>query len=748
VSANVAPRVAGPVLLATKLHPPAHRGGVVPRPGLLRRLSDGLRYKLTLVDAPAGWGKTTLLGEWRENEPSPVAFAWISLDEGDNDPVRFWTYVVGALQTVEPELGTPALALMRNPGGDAVEAVLTTLINEATGLTTKVVLVLDDYHSVRNREIYEGVEFLVEHLPPTLHVVLSGRSDPPLPLPRLRARGELNEIRAEELRFTDEEAAALLNDVLGLGLDPEDVARLHQRAEGWAAGLYLAALSLRGRADPHAFIEAFAGDERHVIDYLGSEVLDGLREEIRDFLLRTSVLERLCGPLCDAVVDRQGSAALLEEIERSNLFLAPLDTKRQWYRFHRLFAELLRHELELREPGFAATLHRRASAWHRDEGTSPEAVHHTLAAGDLEDAAELIARHWNGFFNEGRLATVEGWLDALGREAVLADPRLCVARAWVALDRGRLDEAGAWIESAAAGSLPGPMQDGTSSLESAIAVLRTVHRFKIGDVGSANEAALQALEREPEGTQFGRVVAHILLGVSLYWRGQTPDAKAALEQAATLAKQADNKLGTVYALGYLAVAHADLGELDQADVLADEALRLSDDPGRSEHFVTMLPHLAGGKRRQQTGEVGEVDEAIARAVELSRRGAGVLEMAWALLELAQVRRSEDLLREARAIAAGSPDPGILPDLLSAAERRLRGPATLRLRKASVPGEELSDRELDVLRLLPTQLSQREIGGSLYVSVNTVKTHTKSIFRKLGVSNREEAVERARELGLL
>jgi LuxR family transcriptional regulator, maltose regulon positive regulatory protein len=748
VSTNVASRVTSPVLLATKLHPPAHRGGVVPRPFLLGRLSDGLTNKLTLVDAPAGWGKTTLLGEWRENEPSSVGFAWLSLDEADNDPVRFWAYVVGALQTVEPELGTPALMHLRNPGADAVEAVLTTLINETAGLATKVVLVLDDYHVVRSREIHEGVEFLLEHLPPTLHLVLSGRSDPPLPLPRLRARGELNEIRAEELRFTDEEAAALLNGVLGLDLDPEDVRRLQQRAEGWAAGLYLAALSLRGRPDPQTFIKAFAGDERHVIDYLGAEVLDGQSAEIRDFLLRTSILERLCGPLCDAVTGDQGSARMLVEIERSNLFLVPLDTKRRWYRYHRLFAGLLRHELDLREPGLAPILHRRASAWHRDEGTPPEAVHHTLAAGDLDEASDLIARHWNGFFNEGRLATVEGWLDALGRDAVLADPRLCVARGWVGLDRGRLDEAGSWIESASTGSLPAPMQDGTSSLESATAVLRTVHRFKIGDVRGASKAALQALELEPEGTHFGRVVAHILLGVSLYWSGRPREAKAVLEEAAALAKQADNKLGAVYALGYLAVVHADLGELDEADELAAEALLLSEDPGRREHFVTMLPYLARGKRERQTGELAEADEAIARAAELSRRGAGVLEIAWALLELAQARLSKELLEEARKLSAGSPDPGILRDLLSDAERGLHPPASPRPRKSSEPDEELSERELDVLRLMPTALSQREIGGALYVSLNTVKTHTKSIFRKLAVSNRAEAVERARELGLL
>jgi LuxR family maltose regulon positive regulatory protein len=745
----------GPVLLATKLHPPTRRGDVVPRPSLLERLSSGLSNKLTLVDAPAGWGKTTLLGEWRDNERAPVAFAWVSLDDGDNDPVRFWTYVVEALRGVEPELGAATLARVRNPGTSIVEVVLPTLINEATALSDKVVLVLDDYHVVRNAEIHDSIAFLIEHLPPTLHLVLSGRSDPPLPLPRLRARGELVEIRAHELRFTKEEAAALLNGVLGLGLDPGDITRLQQRAEGWAAGLYLAALSLRGRADAHGFIEAFAGDERHVVDYLGAEVLDQQSEPIRAFLLHTSILDRLCGSLCDAVTDAEGSGATLEEIERSNLFLAPLDTKRHWYRYHRLFGELLRHELELREPGVAETLHRRASAWHQDEGTVPEAIRHTVAAGDLEAAGGLIARHWNAYFNEGQLATVGGWLDALGREGVLRDPRLCVARAWIAMDLGRLDEVGAWIEAASQGTPPGPMEDGTASLESAITILQVVHGFKTGDVALASESAHRALELEPEGTHFGRVVAHILVGVTLYWSGDLLEARAALAEAAELARRAENKLGAIYALGYLAVLHADLGQLDDADQLAAEAASMGDDPGRAEHFVSMMPHLARGKIHEARGKAAEAEEAIARAVELSRRGAGVLEIAAALLELARARHRAGatadagrVLREARGIAEGCADPGILAELLPAADRDLRPATRTRGRRPLSSDEDLSDRELDVLRLMPTRLSQREIGGSLYVSLNTVKTHTKSIFRKLGVSTREEAVGRARELGLL
>lgn len=644
---------------------------------------------------------------------------------------------------------------MRNPGVGIVDVVLPTLINEAAGLSHRVVLVLDDYHAVRNGEIHEAVAFLVEHLPPTLHLVLSGRADPPLPLPRLRARAELTEVRLQELRFTAEEAGTLLNDVLRLGLDTDDVDRLQQRAEGWAAGLYLAALSLRGRADVHGFIEAFAGDERHLVDYLAAEVLDHQPPATRAFLLHTSILDRLCGPLCDAVTGVEGTAATLEEIERSNLFLVPLDTKRRWYRYHRLFGELLRHELRLREPALAPTLHRRASAWHQVARMIPEAIHHLLAAGDLEEAGELIARNWNTYFNEGRIATVAGWLDALGEEGVLRDPRLGVARAWIAMDLGELDDAGAWIEAASAGTPPGPMEDGTASLESALTILQVVHGFKSGDVGRARKSARAALELESGGTSFGRVVAHTLLGVTSYWTGDRLEARAALAEAAALAQRAGNKLGAIYALGYQAVLMTELGKLEEAEALAAEAASLSDDPGRAEHFVSMMWHLARGKLHREHGEAAEAEVAIARAVELSRRGAGLLEVALALLALAQVRQdrgdssgAREALREARRIAERFPDPGALGDLLSGVESDLRITSSARPLESRPAGVDLSDRELDVLRLMPTRLSQREIGASLYVSLNTVKTHTKSIFRKLGVSTREEAVTRARELGLL
>ena len=322
-------------LIQSKLEAPVPRQRVSRRE--LLELCAGPPRKLTLIRAPAGWGKSTLLADWHALESETRPFAWVALDGGDNDPVRFWTYLIHALRTLDPSAGEVSLPMLRAPRVSVVDDVLPALCNELTALPHQVVLVLDDYHLVRNPEIDEGLSFLLEHLPQTLELVLSSRSEPALPLARLRARGELAEIDAQQLRFSDEEADLFLNDLHGLGLDRDDVIRLRELTEGWAAGLYLATLTIRGRESAHEFIEAFAGDNRHVVDYLSSEVLAGLPEEMRGFLLHTSVLERLCAPLCDAVTDRPGSVLTLHELERSNFFLIPLDTKREWYCYHQLF---------------------------------------------------------------------------------------------------------------------------------------------------------------------------------------------------------------------------------------------------------------------------------------------------------------------------------------------------------------------------------------------------------------------------
>jgi LuxR family maltose regulon positive regulatory protein len=678
----------------------------------------------------------------------------VSIDRWDNDPVRFWTHVVEAIRTVVPGAGGDALALLGAPGTRLLETVMPALVNEAAALEQELVLVLDDYHLIESAEIHESLAFLVDHLPRALHLVFSTRSDPPLPLARLRARRELREIRAGDLRFTPAEAAELLNVVLRLGLDPDDVARLHERTEGWAAGLYLAALSLRGREDAHTFIADFAGDDRHIVDYLGAEVLLGQPDEVRRFMLRTSVLERMTGPLCDAVTETTGSDGLLAEIERANLFLIPLDDKRRWYRYHHLFGNLLLDELRRAERDLVPALHRRAAAWYRSADLIPDAIHHALAAADTEGAAQLVALHWNSFFNQGRLTTVSAWLDALPPAVVEADPRLCVARAWLALDLGRVDEVEAWIDAADAGIPAKGDATGSAPTRAETEILRTVHRFKIGDVGRANEAARRTIELAPPEAVFPRTAAHCVLGLTLYWSGEGDRAIAVLEEAVRLARSAGNDLAASYALGYLSVIHAERRDLDAADEHARTALGQSDDPGFAEHFTTMMAHLGRAKAHERRGDLEEAESAASRALALGLRGAGRIEVASAQLTLAEVRHARGaadearaLVREARSALAACPDPRTLGERVAEVERRVKA-APRRSGRAVTADEDLTDRELAVLRLLDSDLSQREIGAALYVSLNTVKTHTRSIFRKLDASNRSEAVERARSLGLL
>jgi LuxR family maltose regulon positive regulatory protein len=413
----------GLVLLAPKLRIPGRRRELVSRARLLRQLTAG-PPKLTLIEAGAGWGKTTVLTEWSARAGPQRPFAWVSLDCNDNEPAGFWSYVVQALRGIDPAVGATSTRVLRTPGTPPAEA-LPFLVNELSALRRPVILVLDDYHSITSPEIQAGMAFLLDHLPESLRLVMATRSIPPLPVARSRARGELLEIRSQDLAFTAEEAAALLNDVLQIGVQPEDVARLHRRTEGWPAGLYLAALSMRGNRDPHEFTEAFAGDDRHITDYLSAEVLDRQPPDLRAFMLRTSVLDELCGSLCDAVTGGRGSAAVLEDLERANLFLISLDTRRRWYRYHHLFAELLHHELERQEPELVPSLHRRAAGWYARESSIPAAVRHATLAGDLDRATELIATHVEASDDRVRLETVAGWLDDMppGLEARLTRPR-------------------------------------------------------------------------------------------------------------------------------------------------------------------------------------------------------------------------------------------------------------------------------------------------------------------------------------
>jgi LuxR family transcriptional regulator, maltose regulon positive regulatory protein len=720
----------------------------VPRDRLVAAITAAAGAKLTLVSAPAGSGKTTLLGEWSASPLERRPFAWLSLDPSDNDPVRFYEGVIAALRRVVPAIGEEALSALAGPTS-LTDVTLPSLINELAAYGQPLVLVLDDYHLVVNPTIHRSLDFVLEHLPEPLHVAIAARSEPPLALGRLRVRREVVEVKASELRFTDEEATTLLNELRGLDLAPDDILQLQGRTEGWAAGLELAALSLSGREDPHDFISSFAGDDRPIVDYLGFEVLDGLPTDTRSFLLRTSVLDRLCGALCDALLGERDSAPRLAELERANLFLVPLDTKREWYRYHHLFAGLLRHELARTEPELVPQLHRRASAWFRDNASASEAIRHSTAGGDVREASELIRQHWYEYLQRGRIETVAGWLAALGDDAVERDAGLCLTRAWIAVNTGRLGEVADWIEAAERAYRSGGAGDG-AMIESGVAALREIYRYMDGGVEDAVEAGRRSVER---GETPWRPVGCPVLGIALFWSGRADEAASELAESAKTARSAGNHLAVIHASGGLAALSAERGDMGAAERVATDALELAEERSLTEHWATTMARVARARALEQEGRLSEAGDAIERGVELSRRGVAAVEIAYALLakaEALQLRGDRDgateVLREARRAVEDCPQPGILREMLARTERRLH--RTPRRREGDGAADELTERELAVLRLLPSELSQREIAEALYVSINTVKTHTRGIYRKLGVDTRDEAVSRARELGVV
>jgi LuxR family maltose regulon positive regulatory protein len=711
-------------------------------------LQASVQSKLCLLAAPAGFGKTTLLLQWRASV-NGGRVAWVSLDEGDNDPTRFWIYVVEALWTVEPTVGATTLEALRRTSADFYRVVLPSLINALHAIDSQVFLVLDDLYLVTHPTCYQTLTFLLDHLPVNIHVVLSTRADPPLPLARMRARGELAEIRAADLRFASEEASELLNAAMRLHLPDGDVERLVERTEGWAAALYLAGLSLRGREDMSGFIASFHGDNRHVADYLGAEVLARQPDVVRTFLLRTSILERLSGPLCDAVLETAGSADLLRELERSNQFLMSLDDHREWYRYHHLFAELLSTELGSRDAPLVLALHRRAAAWHRDAGNVDEAIHHASAAGDVVEAGALIARNWLVYWRRGRMATVARWLDGLSDEAIVADPAVAFVAGWIRGYSGAYkQETERWLAAAEAGGDEWPLPDGISSLAFGAALGRAALLFD--DVGRSLGAAWRALELAGSRPSPFVWMAQSTLGHALYLSGQPARARRGLEDLVDRVPSSAQPYAVVTALAVLSLIAGDSDDAGAAVALARRAVGVAEAKGLSAEPLCAIAYVALGRALARQGALAEAEELLRRALELLGIDSMAVLRALALLQLASVRRDRGDLRDARALAGQArelierfADPGSLPALLERTERRLA--SAPRRVEAAAP---LTERELAVLRLLPTRLSTQEISRQLYVSVNTVRTHVKAVYRKLQATTRAEAVARARELGLL
>lgn len=527
----------GPLLLATKFHSPRWRPGFVSRPRLVTALQRGAESKLTLISAPAGFGKTTLLAEWIGAASTGRAIAWVSLDHSDNDSARFWTYVITALQAHDPRLGDQALTLMRSLQPHPIESVLTSLINELAASKRSFALVFDDLHTIDNRAILDALGFLIEHLPPQARVIATTRADPPLNLSRLRARGELNELRAADLRFTPEEAGAFLNDVMGLRLSDDDVRALDARAEGWIAGLQLAALSIRDHEDVSGFIRTFAGDHRYIVDYLLEEVLHRQTDENREFLLQTSILDRLSGPLCDTVTGQRDGAARLEALERGNFFLVPLDSTRTWYRYHHLFADVLRARLLAERPEQVASLHLLASEWHEPRGSTGDAIGHALAAGAFGRVAELVELAAREMQRNRQEATMLGWLDSIPEGEISCRPVLCTVYAGVLLTNGRLVGVDTWLRIAEGwleamrgqvdGLPPGMLVADRAELDrlpGTVAVYRAGEALASGDASRTMEFARSAAGMIPDDDHLYRGAAAALQGLAFWTDGELESA--------------------------------------------------------------------------------------------------------------------------------------------------------------------------------------------------------------------------------
>lgn len=433
-------------IIATKLYIPRLRPGLVVRPRLLERLNGGIHAHLTLIAAPAGFGKSTLLGQWIEQFSGDVA--WLALDADDNDPIRFWTYLIAALRTRSTGIGTRSLALLETPQPQPLPTILAHLVNDLAQLPHDITLVLDDYHEISAEAIHESLAYLLDHQPPQLHLILATRVDPPLPLPRLRVRGELTELRSAELRFTETEAGAFFSQAMGLSLTSAQVKILESRTEGWIAGLQLAALSVREHPDVERFLAAFTGSHRYVVDYLAEEIFQQQPQTVQEFLLKTSILERLTADLCNAITEGTDSQSILEELEQTNLLLVPLDEQRRWFRYHQLLATFLRNRLLAQEQAALPPLHRRAAAWYQAQGMAAEAIFHLLAVEAWDEAAGLIERAVDDVLLRGETASAQRWLDSLPESIVQARPSLSITRAWLGVLYGEGGERDALIEAA------------------------------------------------------------------------------------------------------------------------------------------------------------------------------------------------------------------------------------------------------------------------------------------------------------
>jgi len=715
-------------IVASKLFAPPVRPGIVDRPQLLDGLLSASESPMVLVSAPAGYGKTTLLALWRARDERP--FAWVSLDASDNDPVALTAAIIEALGPVL-ELDAGLGAALAVPDPPLEDYVLPSLADACLEADRSFVLALDDLHLVTDARCHGAIGYLGARLPPGCQLALATRTEPALPVASLRAHGKLTEVRAADLSLQAAEAAAMLR-AAGVELSGDRLGQLVQRTEGWPAALYLAALSLRGREAADDFVEQFAGTSRHVADFLAEDVLARQNAELIDFLLQTSVVDELTASLCDELTGGSDAEVKLRELERTNLFLVPLDEERIAYRYHHLFVQFLRAELARRHPELVPELHRRAWQWYRGHGLVSRAVTHAQAAGDVDVAAELVAAGWLDMTERGQFATLRTWLAGFDDEQVEGHAPLAVAAAWISGLAGEGERAARFAAAAQRGTWSGPTPDGCASLESSLAILSCA--FGLGGLSGMSAAGHMVDVSEPATSKW-RPLGLAVYGASLTLKGEFATARRVLEETVQLAPE-----GTPirsFGLAYLALLELHEGDEQQALAHALHAYRIAEQPGLRNYLPSVGAFAITAYLLTRQSDLDAAATAVERAYDLLPR---VTQAYWwqmiqsrillgpALAALGRKDEAETRLQEAAALLEEHPDAGRMHEWREAAVSEVRG------RKRP---DELSEAEQRILRLLTSELTLREIGRELYLSQNTVKTHTRSIYRKLGVSSRAE-----------
>jgi LuxR family transcriptional regulator, maltose regulon positive regulatory protein len=737
----------GSDLVVSKLHRPLIRPGTVHRPRLIEWLARGDSRPIVSVVAPSGYGKTTLLAQWARGNGQP--FAWVSVDEGDNDPKVLLTYVAEALNAVEP-IDKRVFAALASPGSSVPGSVVPRLGSAFAAMSSPVVLVLDDVHVLQNRECRAALSVLADHVPDGSRLVLAGRVEPPLRIARLRAEGRILEIGPDDLSLTVEEASSLLRNA-GLTLGEQDVAALHQRTEGWPAGLYLAALYLREGGPLASAAVSFGGDDRLVSEYMESEFLARISRRQRAFLTRTAVLERMCGPVCDAVLDMAGSAAVLADLERSNLLLVPLDRRKEWYRYHHLFRDMLLAELHRLEPGLMPVLYRRAAQWYEDNGAPGEAMGYWMKAGDVDATARLTAALALPAYMRGRAATIEQWFGWLEDHGAMEDhPVVAALAAMIPAMIGRPADAerraGAAGRGAAATSLP----DQNSSAEPWLALLRVLLCRDGADQMLAD--AELAVKTMAAGS-FWRAAALLFLGMAHLMAGDPDRADVVFEDQVAEARAAGGTIGTCVALSERSLLAIARGEWDQGERHLSEARAVARDANVKDYPAVTIMHAAAARialhHADRAGAAAELIRAqrLRPALTYAVPHLAVqarTELAYVHLALGDLAGARTLMREADDILRRRPGLGAFARQAG----DLRGELARARGSAALGASALTAAELRLLPLLSTHLSFPEIAAEMFLSRNTVKSHANSIYRKLGTSSRNQAVSRLRELGLL